>query len=116
MEYCNINPVGKGNESKYCNINALGKANESKYCNINALGKANECKYCNINALGKAKFFWMVFEDLTKAVANCRNENNKDQKNLYVLELLVEAFRGFREDNSEIRTETKYVNETLCQE
>ena len=116
MEYCNINAVGKGNESKYCNINALGKANESKYCNINALGKANECKYCNINALGKAKFFWMVFEDLTKAVANCRNENNKDQKNLYVLKLLVEAFRGFREDTSEIRTETKYVNETLCQE
>ena len=63
-------------------------------------------------ALEKAKYFVMTFEDPTKGVTYGRHEDDKYQKNLYILELITEAVLLCSEQEIAFRRQREQSNYT----
>ena len=70
----------------------------------------HEKKDCHNKALEKAKKFVMTFEDKTKAVTHDKYNNDKCQKNLHILKLIIEAVMLFSEQGLAFRSHREQSN------
>ena len=70
----------------------------------------HEKKDCHNKALEKAKKFVMTFENKTKAVTHDKYNNDKCQKNLHILKLIIEAVMLFSEQGLAFRSHREQSN------